>query len=413
MSTSQEELFKGMEFLINGGNSGQGSAESSFITQDSLEKEISTRVTGEGEEDTDTNNEGQEDTEGKNKSTGKEDKEPEGIDQDELEKELIKNKSSKKEEEEEESEEEESTDEVENEGGNSVYKVLSELLKEQGVVDVDFDSPEGLYEAISSEIVNGIEGYKESIPDVIKHLLDNYEDGVPLDELIGIKSEEIRINNISEDSLSEDKDLQKKLYKEYLKTTTKFSDSKIDKLINTAEDLEELEDNAKEALEGLKSLNAEKEQKLKLRVEAEKKAQEQQTRQLLNTLKETVDNTKEIIPGLKISDKEKQQLFKMVTTPAEVRGDMAMSAAMLAREKDPIGFELKLNYFLSKGFFDGKFDDVVKKAESNTAKKLEKSIEAEAKKLMNKSGKGADVEENDGENKILKAWKSTKKPSGF
>lgn len=410
MAASQEELFKGMEFLINGGASGQGSAESSFITQDSLEKEISSR-----KEEPAGTEEKEEITEGDGESSDKKDdkKEPEGIDQDELEKEFTKSKSSKKEKA-EESEEEETADESETtEDGNSVYKVLSELLKEQGVVDVDFDSPEGLYEAISSEIVNGIEGYKESIPEVIKDLLDNYEDGVPLDELIDIKSEEIRVNNISEDTLSEDKDLQKKLYKEYLKATTKFSDSKIDKLINTAEDLEELEDNAKEALEGLKTLNNEREQKLKLRVEAEKKAQEQQTRQLLTTLKETVENTKEIIPGLKISEKEKQQLFRMVTSPAEVRGNVAMSAAMLAREKDPIGFELKLNYFLSKGFFDGKFDDVVKKAESNTAKKLEKSIEAEAKKLMNKSGKGADVEEDNGENKVLKAWKSTKKASGF
>jgi hypothetical protein len=44
------------------------------------------------------------------------------------------------------------------------------------------------------------------------------------------------------------------------------------------------------------------------------------------------------------------------------------------RAKDPIKFEILLNYFADQGFFEGKFDNVLKGTKSKTIEELEKTL---------------------------------------
>ena len=53
-------------------------------------------------------------------------------------------------------------------------------------------------------------------------------------------------------------------------------------------------------------------------------------------------------------------------------GQIPVSKIMDLRSKDPIAFEMKLNYFISQGFFDEKpkFENLAKSAETSASKKF-------------------------------------------
>lgn len=301
----------------------------------------------------------------------------------------------------------ENPDEIkDNKEDADLYKGISGYFKEKGLVTEDFDSADSMMKVFQKEREDDIKAYKDELPEVIKELIENFEEGVPLEDLIKTKSTEIVLSNIDEDSLKEDVDLQKNLYREYLKKTTKFSDAKIDKEIKTAEDLGTLPENAKEGLDSLKTLNKEREELVKTTakkqaIEDTKKQQEE-----VQAINKTVMELKEIIPGIKLTEKEQKELFKNLTTVAEIRGDIALSKAALLREKNPVDFEIKLNYFIQKGFFDGNFGEILNKVKTTTTREFEKSIEDNAKKLLAKTT-GAPA--SAGESDFLEAWKNRSK----
>ena len=272
-----------------------------------------------------------------------------------------------------------------------VFKAVSEMFKEHGLVDDVFDSADKMIEVFGKKIEEEVEDYKNSLPDVVKNIINNYEDGVDLRKLIETKASQIEYASIEDSALEEDEDLAKALVKDYLSKTTRYSDEKIKKEIKRLEDLGELVDEAKAAKTELVGLEKEYEKRL---VDENKKAQEQarkENEKIVKEIHKTITSTKEIIPGLKVNDKELEELFKMVTTPAEVRGNQPVTAAMLVREKDPIAFDLKLNYLIKKGAFEDNWDFIMKKAETKAVGKLEKQIEESAKKLMEKNGRPAQV----------------------
>lgn len=271
---------------------------------------------------------------------------------------------------------------------SNVYSLVAQILKEDGLIDTEFKSSDEMVEVFSSAIKNGIDSYKEELPDAIKELINSYEEGVPFDEILNLKSNQIRLESIDNEQLEENVELQKSLYKNYLKSTTQFSDAKIEKEINRLVDLDELFESSKEAHEHLKELSKEAEQEMIEKAKEEKIEMEKAYQEQLNQLNDKIKKTTEIIPGVKISEKEQKELFKAITTPVETRGDQMLNQVMLVREKDPFAFEMKLNYYIKLGLFDEtpKFDKLTKVAETKTLTKLERQLEDEAKKKISKIG---------------------------
>jgi hypothetical protein len=288
----------------------------------------------------------------------------------------------------------------------NTYSLIAQLLKEEGILEAEFKSAEEMVNTFQDVIKSGIESYKEELPDEIKSLIENYEEGVPLDEIVKLKSERIRLENITDDSLEDNIELQKTIYKDYLRNTTKFSEAKIEKEISKLLDLDELFDNSKEAIEELKQIKAEEEKELKQEAVKQKQLAEQNYRKQVNELNNRVKETKEILPGIKLTEKEQKELFKSITTPVETRGDQLYNQVMLVREKDPIGFEMKLNYYIKLGLFDEtpKLDKILKSTETKAVSKLEKQLEEVTKKEIIKRNNGSRI---DGEkSNTLEALKS-------
>jgi len=310
---------------------------------------------------------------------------------------------------EEEEGQEDKSDESKGSGSSSIYKTLSELLKEEGIVEETFEDKEALFTYFKTVADNNVQDWKESLPKEIADLINNYEEGVPFDELLQIKSNQIRLDSITEDKLEDNLDLQKNLVKNFYKEKG-FSETKIEKMVSKALETDELEDEAKEALAELKEIENKKLENSRL--EAKKKELEEQKAytESINKLNETINQVKEIIPGVKIDDKTKKELFNMITKPAETRGETPISQVMLLREKNPLDFELKLNYYAKLGLFDEnpKFDVIMKKSETKAVSKLEKQLEEEIKARISKSSSNRKAE-NPNEDDIFSALKTVYK----
>lgn len=286
------------------------------------------------------------------------------------------------EEQEEEIEEEEkpSSTDPDKKQSSSPFTPYAKLLKEEGVLPnlnmEEFDgTADGLKTAMINEIVGAVEMYKETLPDRVKDLINNYEEGVPLEQLLKLDKEELQVLSLDEDKIKEDISLQKETVRNYLKKTSKFSDKKIDNQIQYYEDSGELEEEALNAATELKDLlKTEKEQAVEQAKQKEKMMQDQARQDLANLNKKIQDAT-EIIPGLKLNDKVKSELIKSMTVPAgKDKNGNPVNRIVAARMENPVDFEIKLHYLfeITKGFSD--FSKLVEKGKKDTIKEFEEAI---------------------------------------
>ena len=263
----------------------------------------------------------------------------------------------------------------------TALKAVASYFKEEGVLsslDLEtFDgTPEGLIKAMQNEMGEGIEEYKNTRHPLLKKLMEADEAGVPIEQLLDIKAQEVKYNSIEDDKLTDNVGLQKELYKSYLKETTKFSEAKISKMIEGASDDLTLESLVKEeALPELKKIQEQKEQELTRITKAQQEQARVSNEKLLNDYKVLVDKTEEVFPGIKVSKTEKAEIFKMSTTPIANDGyGNPVLYAEAVYKKDPLKYNLVLNYLLhkTKGFED--LSTIMNVAKSTAAKELEKNI---------------------------------------
>lgn len=279
---------------------------------------------------------------------------------------------------------------VEEDTKANVYTTLSEFLKEEGILQfegLDIKSAEDVKEAMikQAEVIH--EEWKEAQPPILKHLMDNWEEGVPLDQLINIKSNQIRYSGVTEDKLAENVDTQKAVYAEYLARTTKFSDAKITKEVQRLEDLDELKDAATEGLTELKALEAANEVELVKQTKVQKEVAKKEQEAYVAKIEDTIKNTKEIIPGIVLSEKEKKEVQKYMTSAVGVNAQgQPISKVQEIQAKDPIKFNMILNYFAAKGMFEGNFDKIQTKAKTDAVSKLEEAVAATSKKAATTGG---------------------------
>jgi hypothetical protein len=256
----------------------------------------------------------------------------------------------------------------------------AKLLVDEGVLpnlDVEkFDgTADSLKEAMVNEIMGAVDLYKESLPSRVKDLINNYEEGIPLEKLLELDRIETEVSNITEEKLEEDIPLQKKLVSDYLKRTTKFSETKISKLVDGYEDSGDLEDEAKSSYAELKTLaETEKANELK-NITQQKKDAETQRKQDLIALQEKVKTTSEIIPGIKFNDKVKQNVLSSMTTPVGYdQAGRPVNKIVAARMDNPVEFEIKLHYLfeITKGFTD--FSKLADKGKKDASKAFESAV---------------------------------------
>jgi len=236
-----------------------------------------------------------------------------------------------------------------------------EGLQQAGVLPnfnkANFDgSLDGVFEAVGNEISLGVKAYKDSLPRTIKDMIENYEENVPLDKLINVKSRQIEIKNVDEDNLRDDTSKQKKIISDFLRLKG-FKETKIDSMVAKYEEIGELFDESKEALTELKEHYTKEEERIRKQAQADKKASEDNAVKVLESIKGTIDKTMEIIPGTLLNKQVKDKIYESMTDIIDYtdRG-VPVNNIIKIRSKDPVKFDIILNYLASFGVFEGKWD---------------------------------------------------------
>jgi len=237
----------------------------------------------------------------------------------------------------------EATEEVEaEEEDQNAFRVFAEMQREKGLIDYNDEefeeNDEWLLDKVSETVNSKVEEYKESMPEEIKYLLDNYEAGVPLSNLLDMQSQEQAYESITVEALEKNSNLQKSVVKDLL-LKSGWSEERVNKKIQRYEDTGVLFEEAEEALSSL--VEVQKQQKEHY-VEQQKQEQQQRIQaheQWLTDLKDHIGKKEEIIPGFNLNPKDKDALYKGITKLDK----QGKNEIMRLREKDP-EFDLKIAY---------------------------------------------------------------------
>jgi len=253
--------------------------------------------------------------------------------------------------------------------------VFASLQRDAGLIDFkdeEFeDSEDWLMSQVEKSVGSKISEYKETMPPEIRYLLENYEEGVPLQNLLEMSSKEQTYEALSEANIEKDASLQKALVKDLL-ARSGWSQERIAKKIERYEDSGVLLEEAQDALASLKDIQkAEKENY----VEQQKQEQKQRAEahnQWLEDLNDHIGKKEEILPGFKLSPKDKEQLYKGITKLDK----SGKNEIMRMREKDP-EFDLKIAYLATVLKWD--FSAFERQSTTKSTRKLADAIKSTKK----------------------------------
>lgn len=273
---------------------------------------------------------------------------------------------------------------------NSNLKILASYLRDEGIVEFEDDEfrdeDDFINELVIKQIDKGIDSYKQELPKVIKDLIDNYEEGVPLSELLGMKVENENFLTIKTDDLSDNETKQKSVVREYYKRLG-WKDEKISAKIEKLEARADLEDTSIELLPELQEIIQEEEANFK---EHQKMAEQQKIQQFENYKKEfkaDLEKRDEIFKGLKLTPKQKEQMFNGIFV-ADKDGKNELTKK-LEKDKD---YNLKLAYMTL--VLDWDLSAIEKIANTKAAKGLRAALEGGKSKF---GGNGLSANKSTGE----------------
>jgi hypothetical protein len=301
----------------------------------------------------------------------------------------------------------------------SVYQVLAEQLKTEGLFDdedfapdddFEFDgTPESfkqLFERKTFKKGLGIfEEIVDDMPPKLKKQFQLYMDGLDEDTATEFGSKIIDYSSVTKESLESDPSKAESLYRELLKVKG-FSPEKINKYVERAKDLDEL---SEEGYEAAQFLNEESQKQINYKKQSEIAAEEkrrQQAGERLNALKSVIRNTNEIFKGVPVSDKMKEQLYKSMTeTVAYDENKQPLNKVAAISRKNPDAFRTQLHYLVELGLFNtdekGNPKPDLTKLMRIAETKVSKSIDERLKKAAFKSGSNLSNNLNDKEADIL------------
>lgn len=210
----------------------------------------------------------------------------------------------------------------------------------------------------------------ESLPPVIKDLAEKYIDGVPLDELIGSMSNKQRLENITDEGLTDNIQLQETLVSQYL-ALQDYDEDEIKTKLSKYKGSLLLEDEAKTALKKLKKYEESYQAQL---VEQTKKSQQKAKEDYESNIKELEESIKKVetfIPGITMDKTSKQKLYDSITK-RDRDGRTELEKKMSTKE-----MQLAVAQFVMQ--LDGKLDAVARKATTAASVKVKDKIDAPAK----------------------------------
>ena len=267
------------------------------------------------------------------------------------------------------------TEESVEEEGETPLRVFAEMQRDKGLIDFEDDefedSEDWLLEKVQGTIDSKVLEYKDNMPEEIKYLLENYEAGVNMYDLINASASEQSYESIAEDNLEDNLSLQKMLVRDLL-VKSGWSEERITRKLNRYEDSGVLKEEAEEALASLKEIQKAEKSNLIKQQREEQKQRIQAHEQWLGDLKDHIGKKEEILPGFQLSPKDKDNLYKGITK-LDKNGK---NEIMRMREKDP-EFDLKIAYLATVLKWD--FSAFERQSTTKSTRKLANAIKSTKK----------------------------------
>lgn len=240
------------------------------------------------------------------------------------------------------------------------YAAIIKALNEKTGAFDDFneeefeDSPEAFLEYIDSYAYKNAEALatdyiQRNLNPLQQKFVDLVESGIAEDQAADLVKGYKLADNVNESTLTNDPEKAKKLYAEYLRYTTAFSEEKIQREVTKREDLGTLVDDALEALPEFKQVLASAEQEymqdVKQQEMQQKQFQARQAKELQNYLMST-----EEIGGIKLTPKMKEKWMKEYGVVSTEDGRQ-LNPILATREADPNKFDALLRLYHTMGLF--------------------------------------------------------------
>lgn len=281
-----------------------------------------------------------------------------------------------------------------------------ESLKDKDPAEAILEINKHIQSQLQDSIKEGVDEFKNGLGQRAKEFIDSLEKGIPFNDLAENYTLEERFSGIDEKALDQNEELQEAVYRDYL-SMKGFSDARIERLVSGAKDKDQLADESKDSLGEINQMIVQEREHIKQDAEKRKVDNEKKRTEITEKINSTVEAVKEILPGMELKEAEKKQLIKSMTVPVGYEkmpdgSKRPVSRVMSVRKQDPIAFEMRLNYFIEKGFFDKDLKNkdlqtFMKTSESTAAKRLAEKLKGEQSR-NNRSTTGVEGKSSKKEN---------------
>jgi hypothetical protein len=280
-------------------------------------------------------------------------------------------------------EDEDQVEEGEDSDENSpnIYSSFASVLSEQGLLpslDLQKDKPITTVDELTSSIKTEIEAQAKNylLEKIGQEGYDALEKGVSLAEYQQYQDNIDTLENITDDTLSQDIELSKKIiYQDYLNQG--IDEARAMRLLKKSIDAGEdsIIEDARESLASLKVGEAKRLQQLVVEREAQAKATAQAQEKIDNDLKNAIYSKTEFFKGIKVNKTIQDTVYNSITKIVGQSPTGVMENKLMRdRRENPIDFDSKLYYLyeITNGFSD--LSKITSKSETKAISKLERDL---------------------------------------
>lgn len=302
-------------------------------------------------------------------------------------------------------EEGEGADDKNQEGGNSERELddFVSVIHEKLGLEFDSDeykkhyedSPEGIAQFIRDAVTQSAEGMLDDMPYTKKVWEIEKQGGNPAD-VFGMQSVKMDYDKID----LEDEATQDMIFKKYYKETTQFTDARINKLLQTSKDLNEIGDEVKEFATELKAIEnkreAEKIQSEKARLEQQRQNNEKYWNEVKTTLQKSED-----FEGMNIPKEQRNKLYDYITKPVEKDANGRWLTAFDKKNRENAGNIPRLLKLAYLDMVDYKTADLERKVTTKVARDMKDKLRSFGDTKAKSSSRGDRSEHFSNNNEAL------------
>jgi hypothetical protein len=319
----------------------------------------------------------------------------------------------------EDSEDVEITDNRSSDDNSKIYAAIVKDMMDEGIVlgPEDEEELKDLLENADADTIKKLmsgtvekafqaktENWKNSFSGAKKKFLEIEDAFTNADTAIQMAQRLEFFENLSEDAISEDENLQKNIYYEFLKSKG-FSDSDAVEAIEEADAIDKLKEKALKAVPQLKQQAQGAVQQARQLKDAEMQKAQAEYEQRYQNLMNTIDERESFIDGLKLNKIARDKLKANISAPVykDNKGNQYTSL-MYKQMRNPVEFEMLINYYDSIGLFNidkaGQFKPDVSKiknvAKTKAVSELDKIVSRENERGLGRATSDRPTERQDG-----------------